>query len=161
MAARHLLLLLLAATAAAAVAASRGPGPNGGYHPPGTCGSLEAFLRTGPKFDFVAERLHKLPRRDFTLLLPLTSVPTGSWLRPGLPRSIVNDLVRNLVLTRNYRSVSWDAYLWCVCSPAGSSRRWMLLPRMPAREGTYHYLRRGTPAVVMRIKCMRPSSTPP
>ncbi|PRW59948.1 hypothetical protein C2E21_1790 [Chlorella sorokiniana] len=71
-----------------------------------SCGKLEAFLSGSPKFDFVAERLRKLPRRrDVTLLLPLTSVPSGSWLRAGIEPKIVTDFVKNLVLTKNYPTV--------------------------------------------------------
>lgn len=75
-------LLLLAATLAVAAATAESHKAGGSR----SCSSLEAFLRASPKFDFVVERLRKLPRRDVTLLLPLTSVPSGSWLRAGLPR---------------------------------------------------------------------------
>lgn len=105
MAARHLLALLLA-VAATSAAATAGAHSYGG---PRACSTLEAFLRSGPHFDFVAERLHRLPRRDVTLLLPLASLPSGSWLRKGLPPAVVRAFVSNLVLTRNYRSVRQSA----------------------------------------------------
>ena len=116
MAVRQLCLLLLAAaTVAAASAASAGGGPMA------CAASLKAFLRSGPQFDFVAEHLPRLRRRDATLLLPLASLPSGSWLAPGIPREVVKDFVANLVLTRNYRTVRWGVCLMLTAAPAATA----------------------------------------